>query len=174
MLAGTSSPAAPYRGPGRPPCPEEVIIVATRVCVATAALLMLLAACSSGDAAPAAPAAPEASAASAAPAAGPPSAGVGATLLATVGTEGDPEAFEIALTTRDGDDVTTLAAGEYTIDVTDYSTIHNFALSGSGVDEATSVSKVEKTTWTVTVEPGRYSFVCDPHPSMNGGFAVTA
>ncbi|MBW3640344.1 MAG: hypothetical protein KY451_10915 [Actinobacteria bacterium] len=91
-----------------------------------------------------------------------------------MGTEDDPEAFEIALTTEDGQDVTTLAAGEYTIDVTDYSTIHNFALSGQGVDEATSVSEVEQTTWTVTVEPGEYTYVCDPHPSMSGGFAVTA
>ncbi len=91
-----------------------------------------------------------------------------------MGTEDDPEAFEIALTTEDGQDVTTLAAGEYTIEVTDYSTIHNFALSGSGVDEATSVPKVEETTWTVTVEPGEYRYVCDPHSSMSGSFAVTA
>ena len=50
---------------------------------------------------------------------GPPSAEVGATLLATVGTEEEPEAFEISLTTEDGKEVGTLAAGEYTIEVTD-------------------------------------------------------
>ncbi len=150
-------------GAGSPAREGVIIVLAQLRAGATAGfLLLLLTACSSRDDAPAATVE------------GPPTAEIGATLLATVGTEDDPEAFEIALTTADGQDVTTLAAGKYTIDVTDYSTIHNFALSGQGVDEATSVSEVEQTTWTVTVEPGEYSYVCDPHPSMSGGFAVTA
>ena len=103
-----------------------------------------------------------------------PSAEVGATLLATVGTEDDPESFEIALTTEDGATVEALAAGDYTIEVVDYAMIHNFALRGPGVEEQTSVSDVEEATFEVTLEPGEYEYICDPHPSMSGTVQVTA
>jgi plastocyanin len=103
-----------------------------------------------------------------------PAAEVGATLLATVGTEDDPESFEIALTTEDGATVEALAAGDYTIEVVDYAMIHNFALRGPGVEEQTSVSDVEEATFEVTLEPGEYEYLCDPHPSMSGTVQVTA
>lgn len=102
-----------------------------------------------------------------------PAAEVGSTLLASVGTEDDPESFEITLTTEDGENVQALAAGDYTITVTDYAMIHNFALSGPGVDEATSVPGVKETTFEVALEPGEYNYTCDPHPSMSGSFDVT-
>lgn len=105
---------------------------------------------------------------------GPPAAEVGATLLATVGLEDDPEAYEIALTTEDGEPVESLTAGDYTVQFTDYSAIHNFVLFGPGVDEATSVPDVEEVTVDVTFEPGQYGYVCDPHPSMSGNFQVVA
>ena len=62
---------------------------------------------------------------------------VGSTLLASVGP-----GFDISLTTEDGEDVTTLAPGTYTIEVNDQSNAHNFHLSGTGVDVATEVSEV--------------------------------
>jgi hypothetical protein len=82
--------------------------------------------------------------------------------------------FEISLTGADGADVTSLSAGSYTIEVDDQSGIHNFHLTGPGVDEATEVSGTGTDTWDVTVESGAYSFVCDPHAgTMSGSFEVT-
>ena len=93
----------------------------------------------------------------------------GSTLTASVGP-----GFEISLTGADGADVTTLAAGTYTIEVDDQSDIHNFHLTGTGVDESTEVGDVGTATWEVTFEPGTYEYVCDPHAStMNGSFEVT-
>ncbi len=65
----------------------------------------------------------------------------GATLQASVGP-----GFDISLTTPDGEPVTTLAAGTYTIDVDDQSDIHNFHLTGSGVDEDSGVAESRTTT----------------------------
>jgi len=93
----------------------------------------------------------------------------GTTLSASVGP-----GFEISLKDADGADVTTLPAGSYTINVDDQSDIHNFHLTGSGVDEATVVGETGMTTWDVTLEAGSYHFQCDPHSStMNGDFEVT-
>jgi plastocyanin len=94
-------------------------------------------------------------------------------LLASVGTADDPEAFEIALTTEDGEPVETLPAGDYTIEVDDPATTHNFHLTGGSVDETTSVPETEQTTFEVTLEPGEYTYKCDPHPPMTGTFTVT-
>ena len=93
----------------------------------------------------------------------------GTTLTASVGP-----GFEISLTGADGSDVTTLAAGMYTIDVDDQSDAHNFHLTGTGVDEMTDVGGTGTDKWTVTLEAGSYHFQCDPHAStMNGDFEVT-
>lgn len=98
----------------------------------------------------------------------------GSVLLGTVGTEDDPDAFEIALTTEDGEPVSELQAGDYTIEVTDPSASHNFHLVGGSVDETTSVRDTEEVTWEVTFEEGEYTYRCDPHPSMTGSLTVTA
>lgn len=98
-----------------------------------------------------------------------PTTPVGSTLHASVGP-----GFEISLTSEDGEDVTSLAAGEYTIDVDDKSSAHNFHLTGSGVDEDSGVNEIGSSTWTVTFEEGSYHYQCDPHASqMNGDFEVT-
>jgi hypothetical protein len=94
-------------------------------------------------------------------------------LIGTVGTADDPDAFEIALTTEDGEPVESIPAGDYTVEVDDPSAIHNFHLTGGSVDETTSVEEKEQTTFEVTFEPGEYSYVCDPHPPMSGTFTVT-
>jgi len=136
-----------------------------RTAVVVLAALLASAGCSSGTGTGAGAGAGSGSA---------PAAEVGSTLLATVGTEDDPESFEIALTTEDGATVEALAAGDYTIEVVDYAMIHNFALRGPGVEEQTSVSDVEEATFEVTLEPGEYEYICDPHPSMSGTVQVTA
>jgi plastocyanin len=93
----------------------------------------------------------------------------GSTLNASVGP-----GFEISLTSADDADVTSLSSGSYMIEVDDQSDIHNFHLTGPGVEETTEVSGTGTDTWDVSVESGAYSFVCDPHAStMNGSFEVT-
>ncbi len=65
------------------------------------------------------------------------------------------------------------AAGKYTLVVSDKSNIHNFRLKGPGVNVATSVSGTGTKTFTVTLKAGKYTYVCDPHPtSMVGTFKI--
>lgn len=94
-------------------------------------------------------------------------------LTGAVGTTDDPDAFEIALVDGSGQPVTSLPAGQYQIQISDLSKIHNFHLSGGTVDESTTVPEVTEATFDVTLEPGDYTFECDPHPSMTGEFSVT-
>ena len=65
-------------------------------------------------------------------------------------------------------------AGKYTLVVSDKSSIHNFHLTGEGVDVNTGVSESGTDRFDVTVTEGTYTFVCDPHAgSMNGDFDVS-
>lgn len=69
--------------------------------------------------------------------------------------------------------VKVLAPGSYTFVVNDRSNIHNFHLTGPGVNKKTSVGAVGKFTWHVTLRRGTYKFVCDPHATiMKGKFVV--
>jgi plastocyanin len=68
----------------------------------------------------------------------------------------------------------TVPAGTYTLTVNDKGDIHNFHLKGAGVDVKTDVAGTGITTFTVTLQPGTYTFVCDPHSSsMKGTLKVT-
>ena len=70
--------------------------------------------------------------------------------------------------------VTNLKAGTYTFQIADKSNIHNFHLSGPGVNKKTSVSGTGSSTWTVNLKSGTYKFVCDPHATiMKGSFKVS-
>ena len=90
--------------------------------------------------------------------------GGGTTLNGSVGP-----GFEISLDGTDG-----ISAGDYTLVVNDQSSSHNFHLTGpGGVDVSTDVGEEGEKTFQVTLEPGEYRFVCDPHASsMNGTFTV--
>jgi plastocyanin len=90
--------------------------------------------------------------------------GGGSTLNGSVGP-----GFDISLEGTDD-----LAAGDYTIAVEDLSGSHNFHLTGPGdVDVSTSVGDEGEESFEVTLEPGEYTFVCDPHASqMRGTFTV--
>ena len=93
---------------------------------------------------------------------------------ALVGTVGKNDAFTISLTDDAGTAIRNLAAGSYKLTVHDDSGIHNFHLTGSGVDDKTDVPKTGVRTFTVNVKPGTYTFLCDSHPStMKGSFTVT-
>lgn len=89
-------------------------------------------------------------------------------LNATVGP-----GMTIVLKDASGATVTQLAPGTYEIVVDDQAAIHNFHLSGPGVDRQTGVDFVGQTTWTVTLVDGTYNYQCDPHAyDMSGSFTV--
>jgi len=77
--------------------------------------------------------------------------------------------FDIAM------DKSTVAAGTYTLTVDDQASAHDFHFTGpGGVDVATDVSETGAKTFTVDLQAGTYTFVCDPHSSsMNGTLTVT-
>jgi plastocyanin len=99
----------------------------------------------------------------------------GTKLIGTVGEEGNPDAFTITLTTEDGAAVTTLTPGDYTLEIKDLSTIHDFHLTGPGdVDVSSEVGETEDEDYNITLVDGTYDFVCDPHSSsMHGSFEVS-
>ena len=85
----------------------------------------------------------------------------------------DGPGFTITLK-QAGTKVTKLKAGTYKFVIADKSSIHNFHLTGPGVNKKTSVAKTGTFTWTLTLAKGTYEYVCDPHASfMKGSFTVT-
>jgi len=92
-----------------------------------------------------------------------------AALPKLVGTTGP--GFTVTLK-KNGTKVTKLKAGKYSITVNDLSSMHNFHLTGPGVNKKTSVGDKGKSTWTVRLQKGKtYRFVCDPHATtMKGSF----
>ena len=91
-----------------------------------------------------------------------------------VGVVGHNDAFSISLSDESGNAINNLAAGTYSLVIKDESTIHDFHLTGPGVDKTTGVGGTSTTTFSVTFNPGHYSFMCDPHASsMHGSFTVT-
>jgi plastocyanin len=68
----------------------------------------------------------------------------------------------------------TVKAGTYAITIRDLASIHDFHLTGPGVNKATSVTGTGTTKWTVKLKKGTYHFVCDPHRTiMHGVLNVT-
>lgn len=106
---------------------------------------------------------------------------LGALAAALAVTAAAPAATDVGkLTATDGPGFTitmskkTVPHGVYTITVKDRSSIHNFHLTGPGVNKKTSVAAVTTVTWRVTLKKGTYRFVCDPHAtSMKGTLKVT-
>lgn len=81
--------------------------------------------------------------------------------------------FTITLKNADGTAVTHLDPAQYIVSIDDRSTIHNFHLTGPGVDLSTAVETTGMTTWNVDLRDGTYAFMCDPHSSfMRGSFGV--
>ncbi|HEX9351292.1 MAG TPA: plastocyanin/azurin family copper-binding protein [Gaiellaceae bacterium] len=89
-----------------------------------------------------------------------------------VGTVGP--GFTITLKLN-GNKVTKLKAGvQYRFMISDRSSIHDFHLSGPGVDTViTAVGFTGTKSIVVTPKKGTYNFKCDPHASfMHGSFKV--
>jgi hypothetical protein len=92
------------------------------------------------------------------------------TLFGTVGP-----GFTIKLADASGNPVQNLDPGTYTIQIEDKADIHNFHLTGPGVDQATDIEQTGTFIWTVTLAAGTYHYQCDPHASaMKGDFTVGA
>ncbi len=83
----------------------------------------------------------------------------GSAIKGTVGPD-----FDISV------DQTSVTAGSYELEVEDLSDIHNFHLTGPGeVDVATDVAGEGSESFTVELEAGTYTFVCDPHAAQMTG-----
>ena len=83
-----------------------------------------------------------------------------------IGTDGP--GFTITMSKK------TVKAGTYTIVINDKSNIHNFHLTGPGVNAKTSVVGVKTVIWKLKLEKGIYKYVCDPHATiMHGSFKVS-
>ena len=69
--------------------------------------------------------------------------------------------------------VKSLKAGTYAFTIQDKSAIHNFHLTGPGVNKSTTVGGTGTSHWTLKLKAGTYKYVCDPHASiMHGSFTV--
>jgi plastocyanin len=94
------------------------------------------------------------------------------TLTGTVGP-----GFVITMNKPGGKRTTNLSVtpGTYVITIHDLSPIHNFHITGPGLNKLTSVPATGTTTkWTVKLKKGTYHFVCDPHRTiMHGILRVT-
>ena len=64
-------------------------------------------------------------------------------------------------------------AGKYTLVVSDRSSSHNFHLKGPGANVKTSVARTGTKSFAITLVRGKYTFVCDAHPTqMKGSFTI--
>lgn len=84
--------------------------------------------------------------------------------------------FTITLKTSSGKTVKSVTAGTYTFVITDKSSIHDFHLSGTGVNRKTGVAFKGTLTWNgLKLSKGKtYKFRCDVHPTtMKGSFKAT-
>jgi plastocyanin len=83
--------------------------------------------------------------------------------------------FTISLRTIAGTLVRSVKAGLFTIVIRDRSKIHNFHLTGPGVNRKTGVAFTGIVSWSVRFRKGAtYRFVCDPHKlAMKGSFRAT-
>jgi hypothetical protein len=80
-----------------------------------------------------------------------------------LGVVGPNNENRITLSTSAGRPVKTLHAGRYVIAVDDEATIHDFHIWGPSVDKTTGVEWKGRATWKVTLRPGLYHVLCDPH-----------
>jgi plastocyanin len=74
--------------------------------------------------------------------------------------------FTIKMTTKP------TKAGKIKLVINDRSNVHNFHLTGPGVNVKTSVPAIGTKTFTITLKKGTYKFICDPHPFMKGSFTI--
>jgi len=79
--------------------------------------------------------------------------------------------FSIELT-KAGKKVKTLKAGSYKIKVEDKGSIHNFHLTGPGVNKKTAVKSKGTASWTLALKPGKYTYRSDKTKKLRRTFSV--
>ena len=100
-------------------------------------------------------------------------ASIGAAPAAPVKLKGSVGPGETIVLKKGSSRVSTLKRGRYMIVVSDRSSEHNFRLRGPVSRMITSISGTGTKTITLTLKPGRYTYVCDPHAGdMIGSFRV--
>jgi plastocyanin len=100
-------------------------------------------------------------------------ASIGAAPAAPVKLKGSLSPGETIVLKKGSSRVSTLKRGRYTIVVSDRSSEHSFRLRGPVSRMITSISATGTKTVTLTLKPGRYTYVCDPHAGdMIGSFRV--
>lgn len=75
----------------------------------------------------------------------------------------------ISLRTAAGAVARALKAGAYIVTVRDRSKLHNFHLSGAGVNRKTGIGQVATVSWRVTLKPGKLVFSSDKSPTKLRG-----
>jgi plastocyanin len=96
------------------------------------------------------------------------------TLNGSVGSVANHDAFQIALS------ASWVTPGTYTINITDYSTIHNFDLcagtscTGSNSVDATTIPGTGSVSWSVNLAAGTYTYQCDAHSNVLHGTLVVS
>ena len=80
--------------------------------------------------------------------------------------------FTISLDDSTGALVKHLDPGEYIVNVNDQSDMHNFDLTGPGVNKKTGIAFTGTVTWTVTLKAGTYTFRSDAHKALKGTLKV--
>ena len=73
----------------------------------------------------------------------------------------------------DGKTVKTLPEGQYTFVVADHSKKQSFRLRGPGVNRTTSLKGLGRSTWTLSLGPGRYTYSSAGSRKLRGAFRVT-
>ena len=100
-------------------------------------------------------------------------ASIGAAPAAPVKLKGSVGPGQTIVLKKGASKVSTLKRGRYTIVVSDRSSEHNFRLRGPVSRQITSISATGTKTITLTLKPGRYTYLCDPHAGdMRGSFRV--
>ena len=87
---------------------------------------------------------------------------------------GKVTARAITLNTPSGTRVRSVVENTYRLSVNDSSNKQNFHLTGPGVNKKTSIKGKAKATWTVRLEPGKYTYRSDRNRRLKRTFAVTA
>ena len=87
---------------------------------------------------------------------------------------GKVTAKAISLNTASGSRVRSVAAKTYRVIVSDSSNKQNFHLTGPGVNKKTSVTGKTRTTWTLRLRPGKYTYRSDKNRRLRRTFTVTA
>jgi plastocyanin len=102
-----------------------------------------------------------------------------ALVVATTGQAAPAAKLKLSGTDGPGFTITmskkSVKAGTYDITINDRSAIHNFHLTGPGVNKATGVGAMGSVVWkNLKLKKGTYRFVCDPHAgNMKGTLKVT-